>query len=56
VGDFEVRITVKEIRGSGVCPAGHKIGEAVDVACPDPGNTVILKLERGEPKKGKFFS
>ncbi|MFQ5869525.1 MAG: TIGR04076 family protein [Candidatus Zixiibacteriota bacterium] len=31
MGDFEVRITIKEIRGSGVCPAGHKIGEVFRV-------------------------
>jgi uncharacterized repeat protein (TIGR04076 family) len=92
VGDFEVRITVKEIRDSGVCPAGHKIGEvfsvgegklcvweehaifpfaaalrfggeipwgedtgSIEIACPDPDNTVVFELERGEPKQRKFF-
>jgi len=93
VGDFEVKITVKEIRGGGVCPASHKIGEvfrvgegklrvwaehtilpfatalrfggeipwgedkrSIEIACPDPDNTVIFELKRGEPKKGNFSS
>ncbi len=43
--DFEVDITVQEIRGDGICPLGHRVGDVFHIGdaklCPWAGHTLM---------------